>query len=1575
MANFWQYFKQKALPIISPAYGLYKLAQKMPQPQQVIPRAQQVQQKVIQPAQQQVQQRIVQPVQRYVAPKPQVRPIDLLRELPKASLDVGKWAHKNLIQPTAQVPLRLGASISKQDINVPKNPLTKFWFGEKPVKGISGYGQETLQRFGVSPQTAKKYALPIGIAATALDVSGIGAGSLEKKLAKEGTEVGVRKLLSKRNYSDDIIKAIAKEKNAGKIGELLKQKAGEVVGVGNDRTYKQVKIAIENNLKDIKNASGGKNPMELTKRNIEGFIPKSNVSAQVRDLINQREQLRQELFKTSGYIDGSGIKKENAEALKASEKYFGGKIKKPTIQKALPKIRSLAEGRIGQGIKEIDAKQWGAQIKDGNIVLYHGTNDVNFNPSKLNYGTFLSSVKKGADITGNQGASSYGKFLHKLELPLKDVKVNSTGEFQYIGNAKNLMNQKYSSNFYKAYNDYFGSNLTPEDINKQSDIWDIAKAISGYDENKAKLLLTGNKTGKILNTIQKSVEGGQIGQGIKRVGDKLPKDSQSLLDSARKNIKNLDEPKIIQYAQRIANFDKSKTIKPQYLAEALQYRDISPDFNAVYAHRIFQRQGVGFEQMKRMQELGITEGLDQNAPKILQNIQKKYNQLEDSTSKDLIRMAVQRLFPSKTLGLLPEQLTSKELSQIDNVFNIAEKIRSLSNETKMKPFHIAEALQYRNLSESIKQAKASKTPVLLNRLKELGLLKENKIQPTIQKAIVPPNKPPIKPPITEMPKELPNIPDKDLIGQMTNALKQAKPIRGAQEALYTKARGQKFARMMAAREKMAGEKGLYEELGALKGELPKAEFEPIRQQFNQQSVDRLFNIVKKTPNLNEWDKINAQVGLSKLLGEKGFGVPTRSEIEKMYKVFGKDFTETLLSKRPVFEKIKEGGMQLYNLPRSMMAGMLDFSATMMQNMMFAYRHPVITTKNFVNQVKYFANDNFYKTSMAEIAQRPNAKLYDAAKLSFTDVGPLMQQREEAFMSSWAEKIPGLGRVIKATGRAYTGFLNRMRADVADQLINTKKLLGESPDNPRFLESMGYLVNAGTGRGDLGKAERISPILGQGFFSARKLAAGVNMLDPRFYLKADPVVRKEALKTWLAFLGGAGTITGLAKLAGADVSMDFTSADAGKVKVGNTRFNLFGPYQQMAVLFGRMFKGYATSSTTGRKMTLGEGYRPLTRLELVGRFFESKEHPTLSLLTGALEGQNQIGDKFDWSTEALKRFIPMVAADAYDLYKEHGDKGLMGIVPTILGIPAQTYGSQIPKLETTDTGQPKITLKNVPDLAESIIQKITGQPASNIPKEQWPAILQQKQTELKTEIQKEQINETLKKAVKQDKTNLAQYDGSLQSFADGSIGVLVNGELKTFDSEAKANIAIAKNEFEKSGKKASIIGDNYFYKKSNGEIGYYTKPEFEDKVRDQQMEVAYENEDYKTWTGFADTKLAYLQSEWQAAEGDPLAQITLENKIIDLTQKMAKYKSYGGAFKKPKKSKAAKAAKKARTAINTIAKKAGTYKLKYGKISMPKAKKITMPNAKAPTARRTFGKISKLSAARANRSRARIQNAG
>lgn len=143
------------------------------------------------------------------------------------------------------------------------------------------------------------------------------------------------------------------------------------------------------------------------------------------------------------------------------------------------------------------------------------------------------------------------------------------------------------------------------------------------------------------------------------------------------------------------------------------------------------------------------------------------------------------------------------------------------------------------------------------------------------------------------------------------------------------------------------------------------------------------------------------------------------------------------------------------------------------------------------------------------------------------------------------------------------------------------------------------------------------------------------------------------------------------------------------------------------------------------------------------------------------------------------------------------------------------------------------------------------------------------------------------------TQTLQSNGKAFKGSDGWKYINKDGQLKTADTEQEANAALAKDDFDKSGKKSATINGTYFYRKENGDIGSYTEAELNFKVRDQQMEKAKENNNYGAWTKLAQEKQKDLEQQWKDADGDPLAQLEIENKLIDHYQNMAKYASYGG----------------------------------------------------------------------------------
>lgn len=541
------------------------------------------------------------------------------------------------------------------------------------------------------------------------------------------------------------------------------------------------------------------------------------------------------------------------------------------------------------------------------------------------------------------------------------------------------------------------------------------------------------------------------------------------------------------------------------------------------------------------------------------------------------------------------------------------------------------------------------------------------------------------------------------VTKLIQTIKSAKPIRKEAEALYTAERAKRAAVGSRIMSGVPGEQGYFQALGALKGELPKPKFESPRTQFAQEEVDELFDMVKKRDDLDFFDKINASSGLAKIFGTKDGGIPTDSELKLLQKIYGSELVEAVRSKRPLGEKVMEGVAEVINIPRALMASM-DMSAPLRQGRVLISSHPKRGMEAFGQMFKYFGSDQIFKASMEDIMKRPTAGLMKQSGLSLTDITEDaigLTQKEEGFMTNLAARIPIAGRLVKASERAYVGFLNKMRADVFDDLAQEFQKGGISPEErPEVFKNLANFINTATGRGDLGKFSTAAPLLNGVFFSPRFMASRVQMLNPAWYLKQAPEVRKEAAKSFVKFVGSGIGVLGLAKLGGADVEIDPRSTDFGKIKIGNTRYDTWGGFQQWVRLAAQLATGEVKSSTSGTVRKLDKKEFPHTsRLDQTFNFFVGKFAPIPALVADLMRGQNLVGEPLDWKEETYEKVIPLYLLDIAEAMKENPTALATVGIPAFFGVSTQTYEatkkkSQLPAIPTLPTGSlpslPKLT---------------------------------------------------------------------------------------------------------------------------------------------------------------------------------------------------------------------------------------------------------------------------------------------
>lgn len=514
--------------------------------------------------------------------------------------------------------------------------------------------------------------------------------------------------------------------------------------------------------------------------------------------------------------------------------------------------------------------------------------------------------------------------------------------------------------------------------------------------------------------------------------------------------------------------------------------------------------------------------------------------------------------------------------------------------------------------------------------------------------------------------------------KVISVLAPARMLAGKQKEIYKAEWGKRFGEAEAVGRKVKGEAGFRAEKAKLKGEMQRVEYESIRNKLTQDELNAMYQKVADSRALTYPESVAARDGLDVLFGDPGGAVPVPSQISLLNRVFPKDLIETIRAKRETWVKAREVMLEAASVPRAMMAS-FDLSFGFRQGIFLMARYPIEFFSSFGNQFKYFGSEKAYRALMEDMVAKKNYPLARKGKLALTEMDAVLGLREEAFLGGrLAEKIPIIGLGIRASNRAYTGFANKLRFDVFDRIVEGARKTGLDPAKDTYLlNSITDFVNTASGRGNLKMAERSAVALNAVLFSPRLISSRLKLMWPKYYINLHPFVRKQALQSLLSFAGTGVTVLSLAKLAGAEVGGDPLSADFGKIKIGDTRIDIWGGFQPYIRTAAQFIMGKTVSTTTGKVTKVGEGYKPLTRPGIVWRAAKYKMSPVASFAFNLLEGKGTDYEKFDIPTEVAQRFVPMVIQDIIDLAKEDPDIarifgfGALGVV----GVGLQTYKSK------------------------------------------------------------------------------------------------------------------------------------------------------------------------------------------------------------------------------------------------------------------------------------------------------------
>ena len=439
-------------------------------------------------------------------------------------------------------------------------------------------------------------------------------------------------------------------------------------------------------------------------------------------------------------------------------------------------------------------------------------------------------------------------------------------------------------------------------------------------------------------------------------------------------------------------------------------------------------------------------------------------------------------------------------------------------------------------------------------------------------------------------------------------------------------------------------------------------------------------------------------------------------LEKLRQDFRSRQFFTELQQRSRAKRYLDNTASGLNLARAVMTS-FDLSALLRQGGFVALGHPVRAAESIPDMLKAFASERAALKVENDIKDRPNAPLYKRAGLQITDDSGSLSKMEEAYMTRFLNKLerkPGqparnFARTVfnvatapvRGSARAYSTFLNKLRADSFDAMLASLQR-GTEPTDAEIKAIANY-INVATGRGKVPlMSESAAAGLNTIFFAPKLVASRFQLLAGQPLYGGSNRTRAMIAQDYARYLTGVATVYALGAMLNATldededdrrpfIELDPRSSSFGRMRFGDWFVDPLSGLAQVSTIIARTTAGetktgagdvrpqrpvrrltnllYETGQVldkAGFEALAGEfpekpnyeklGMKDSTTLEAIGSFIRTKLAPVPGAVINWLAGTGFDGQITTTAGEAGGLVTPMTFGNIADAMRDNGVHG-------------------------------------------------------------------------------------------------------------------------------------------------------------------------------------------------------------------------------------------------------------------------------------------------------------------------------